>query len=156
MEIKNLIDSPKYIEEVSKKIWQEWQKNDINWLSLDDTIKRTKNIFKAKLACPTMLIALDWNILVGTVSLWISDISERQDLFPFVASLYIKSEYRKKWLAKKLLLEIEKVAKNNNWKELYLNDGSKINWFYEKMWFNFYEKDNYKWKEYLIYKKILK
>jgi hypothetical protein len=30
MKIKNLIDYPNYIEEVSEKIWFEWQKNNIN------------------------------------------------------------------------------------------------------------------------------
>jgi GNAT superfamily N-acetyltransferase len=123
---------------------------------LVDTIKRTKNIFNAKFACPTMLIALDWNIFIWTISLWISDIPERQDLFPFVASLYVKPEYRRRWVAKKLVQEIEKIARNNNWNELYLNDWSEIKWFYEKMWFSFYENDSYKWKNYLIYKKILK
>lgn len=70
---------------------------------MEDTIKRTKNIFKAKSWIPTMLIALKDDKFVWTVSLWISDIPERQDLFPFLASLFVKAEYRKQWVWRKLV-----------------------------------------------------
>jgi len=114
LQIKNLKDFPEYIEEVSNLLWKQWQKPN-NWLSLEDTIKRTKNIYKANNGYPSMLIALsDWD-LAGTVSLWISDIPERQDLFPFLAYLYVKEDYRQKWITKNLIQEIEKLAINNWW-----------------------------------------
>ena len=93
MEIVNLKDYPEYIEEVSYCLYKQWQEPN-NWLSLEDTIKRTKNIFKAKNWTPTILIALKNDEFVWTVSLWINDIPERQDLFPFLASLFVKEKYR--------------------------------------------------------------
>lgn len=154
LEIKDLKDFPEYIDEVSTLLWRQWQEPN-NGLSLDDTIKRTKNIYKANNACPSMLIALDNKILAWTASLWISDIPERQDLFPFLASLYVKNDYRQRWIAKSLVAEIEKLALLNWWKKLYLFDDSNIEWFYEKLWFSFYEEDTYKWYTYKIYKKEL-
>ena len=45
MQIVNLKDYSQYIEEVSYYLYKQWQEPN-NWLSLEDTIKRTKNIFK--------------------------------------------------------------------------------------------------------------
>lgn len=155
MEIYNLKDKKEYIEEVSSILWNQWQKWDECWLSLEDTIKRTKNIFKSNNWIPTILIALDWNKLIWTISLWINDINYRQDLFPFVASFYVKDDYRRRWVWKKLMLEIENIALKNNWETLYLNDSSWIDNLYEKFWYSFYEKDSYNWNYYKIYNKNL-
>ena len=155
MKIVNLLDYPNYIEEVAYLLYNQWQKNSENWLSLEDTIKRTKKIYNSKKWCPSILIALDNDMLCWTVSLWISDIPERQDLFPFLASLYVKPEYRKRWIATKLVFELEKLAKLKWWYEIYLYDDSNIKWFYDRLWYSFVEEDSYKWYIYKIYKKIL-
>ena len=154
MKIVNLKDYPEYIEEVSYYLYKQWQEPN-DWLSLEDTIKRTKNIFKAKKWIPTMLIALEDNIFVWTVSLWISDISERQDLFPFLASLFVKEEYRNQWVWRKLVQVIEQVAKQNGWDKLYLYDDSNIENLYVNYWYIFFEEETYKWYTYKIYFKKL-
>ena len=154
MKILNLKDHPEYIEEVSYLLYKQWQEPN-DWLSLEDTIKRTKNIFKAKNWIPTMLIAIENDKLLWTVSLWISDIPERQDLFPFLASLYVKKEFRNKWVWRKLVNNIEKIAKENWWNKLYLYDDSNIENLYTKYWYSFLEDDTYKWYTYKIYYKDL-
>lgn len=154
MEIVNLKDYPEYIEEVSYCLYKQWQEPN-NWLSLEDTIKRTKNIFKAKNWIPTILIALENNKFIWTVSLWISDISERQDLFPFLASLFVKTEYRNKWIWRELVKAIEKLAKQNWWNKIYLYDDSNIENLYIKYNYSFLEEDTYKWYTYKIYYKNL-
>jgi len=154
MQIVNLKNYPEFIEEVSYYLYKQWQE-PYNWLSLEDTIKRTKNIFKAKNWIPTMLIAIKDNIFLWTVSLWISDIPERQDLFPFLASLFVKEKYRNQWIWTNLVKEIEKIAKLNNWKTIYLYDDSNINNFYKNLGYSFLEEDTYKNYTYKIYYKNL-
>ena len=155
MKIINLIDHPEYIEDVSEILWKQWHYKKDRWLSLENIIKRTKEIFKSSNGLPTTLISLKWNILTWTISFIKSDISERKDLFPFVASFYVKKKYRWLWIWKQLIKSIENIAINNWWNELYLYDDSSIDKLYEKYWYSHLEDDKYNWYVYKIYKKEL-
>jgi len=153
MQIHNLLDKEEYIDEVSYLQWNEWHKNIKNWLSKEDIKKRVNTIYNSQKGIPSIFIAIENNILVGTISFWISDISERQDLFSFLASLIVKSKYRNRWIWKLLIQQVCSFAKKQGWDNIFLYDESNIPNFYKNNWFTFFSNDIWNNKRYLIYKK---
>lgn len=99
IEIVDLANEQKYIKDVSEWIWKEWSKE--NGAKLEDVIYRTKHSM-SKNDVPKMFIAKYNNEVIGVVSLWVNDLKSRQDLSPWMATLYVKEEYRNKGVGKKL------------------------------------------------------
>jgi len=115
--IVNLADDTKHIEEVSLWSWEEWSK--AGGKTLEEVVFRTRHsICKDKV--PQVYIAKLGEELVGTVSLWHNDLSSRQDLTPWLASLYIKKEYRGKGLGTLLQQKCIEVTKELGYNNLYL------------------------------------
>lgn len=86
---------------------------------LEDIIYRTKHSIKEK-EMPMMFIALKEDKVVGVVSLWNNDLTARQDLTPWMATLYIKSEYRNQGIGTILQNKSIEVARSLNYEYLYL------------------------------------
>jgi N-acetylglutamate synthase-like GNAT family acetyltransferase len=132
--VTNLADEPEFIEQVSVWLWEEWSKANGN--PLETTIYRTKHsICKGKI--PQMLIAKYKDELVGTVSLWHNDLTSRQDLTPWLATLYIKTEYRGKGIGTLLQEKCIEAARELGYKELYLITDHE----------NYYERSGWKFLE---------
>lgn len=89
--IVNLADAPEFLEEVSRWLWLEWAKAD--GYTLEEIIYRTKYASQ-KDTVPQTLVAVRDGKPVGVVSLWLNDLKTRQDLSPWMATLYVKDEYR--------------------------------------------------------------
>ena len=66
-----------------------------------------------------MFIAKCNNEAIGVVSLWVNDLKARQDLFPWMATLYVKEDYRNKGVGKKLQEISIEYAKQKNYSNLY-------------------------------------
>ena len=117
VEVLNLADEEKHIEQVSAWVWEEWSKQ--SGTKLEDIIYRTKHsICKGKV--PQVLIAKYKDELVGTVSIWHNDLTSRQDLTPWLAALYIKKEYRGKGIGTLLQDKVIEIVKELGYKSLYL------------------------------------
>jgi len=117
VQIINLADDIKHIEEVSFWVWEEWSRNSGS--TLDDVIYRTKHSI-CKDRVPQTYIAKLNDELIGTVSLWYNDLITRQDLTPWLASLYIKKEYRGMGIGTLLQNKIIEVAGDLRYENLYL------------------------------------
>ena len=89
--IVNLADAPEFLEEVSRWLWLEWAKAD--GYTLEEIVYRTKYASQ-KDTVPQTLVAVRDGKPVGVVSLWLNDLKTRQDLSPWMATLYVKDEYR--------------------------------------------------------------
>lgn len=145
MIIKKLEECPLLIIDVATIRWNEWYEWNKEWIVLSDIIEETKK-YSSKI-----FIALDnnesliwfWWIFKDS---WINKIVD----WLWLKSLYVKDEYRKKWVATKILEIIKKEVKNNN-DNIYLYDSSWIDWFYEKQWFKFIEKYSFNKNDYCIY-----
>ncbi len=134
IKIVNLKDNLKYLEEVSEWIWKEWSK--CHGASLDDIIYRSKHsIMENKI--PMMYIALYKDEVVGVVSLWNNDLTARQDLTPWMATLYIKEQYRKQGIGTLLQKKSIEVARFLKYEYLYLITDHVG--YYEKMGWEFLE-----------------
>ena len=138
MEIYNLLDKIKFLEEVAILEYNEWaedKENDkINRIS--KKISKIKNKLNDNNFCK--LILLNENKLVGFISIFPNDCDECIDLKPWYATMYVKKEYRGKGYSKILNEAILKEAKKRNYKEIYLR--TNLNNYYEKFGAKFIKK----------------
>ena len=117
IKVVNLADDTKYVEEVSTWAWEQWSK--ASGIKLEEIIYRTKHSL-CKDRVPQVLIAKLNDELVGTVSIWYNDLPARQDLTPWLATLYIKKEYRGKGLGTFMQKKCVELAKELGYKKIYL------------------------------------
>lgn len=69
---------------------------------------------------PLTFVALDGERPVGTVGLWRCDLVSRQDLFPWLAALYVDESYRGRGLSKRLQQVIIDCCRQRGDEDLYL------------------------------------
>lgn len=134
IEIINLIEEQEYLEEVSEWIWKEWDKE--HGAKLEDVVYRSKHSIN-KEGIPQMYIAKYKDEAIGVVSIWLNDLKARQDLFPWMATLYVKEEYRNMGIGKKLQQKCIEETTKMNYKNLYLITEHEN--YYEKMGWEFLE-----------------
>ena len=148
LKVFNLVDKQEYLEEVSKWIWEEWSKN--HNAKLEDIIYRSKHSLNRN-DIPQMYIALYKNEVVGVVSLWRNDLMSRQDLYPWMATLYVKDVFRNKGIGKILQEKSIDVIRKLGYPYLYLITHHEN--YYEKMGWTFLEEAPLNNGEYIkIYK----
>ena len=135
IEIIDLADNLQYLEEVSEWIWEEWSKN--HGYTLNDIIYRTKHSLH-KDDIPAMYIAKYKDEAIGVVSIWRNDLTSRQDLFPWMATLLVKEKYRNIGVGKKLQEMCINQSRSWGYEYLYLITDHEN--YYEKMGWNFVEK----------------
>lgn len=134
IEIINLIEEQEYLEEVSEWIWKEWDKQ--HGSKLENVVYRSKHSIN-KESIPQMYIAKYKEEVVGVVAIWLNDLKARQDLFPWMATLYVKEEFRNMGIGKKLQKKCIEETKKLNYKNLYLITEHEN--YYEKMGWEFLE-----------------
>lgn len=135
IEIYNLLDKTEYLEEVSKWIWKEWSLE--KGAKLEDIIYRSNHSLNKK-DVPSMYIAVCKKEVIGVVSLWRNDLTSRQDLYPWMATLYVKESFRNRGIGKQLQEKSIQIAKELGYSYLYLITDH-IN-YYEKFGWTFLEK----------------
>lgn len=115
--IVNLLDDKKHLEEVSEWIWREWPMK--KGAKKEDIIYRSKHSLSYD-EVPQMYIAKYKDEVIGVVSIWRNDLMSRQDLYPWMATLYIKPEYRNMGVGKKLQEKCIEQCRKMNFDNLYL------------------------------------
>jgi len=81
-------------------------------------------------ALPITFIAAEGEMLLGTVGLWRCDLISRQDLYPWMAALYVAPEARGRGLAGKLQQHVIGYARTQGYSELFLYSACRD--FYER------------------------
>lgn len=115
--IQNLADVPQWVEEVSYCQYKEWgiAKGD----TLDGVIYRTKHAM-VKTDIAQTFVATYQDQFLGTVALWRNDLCSRQDLYPWMACLYVKEEFRHYGIGTLLQNKVMEVAKQLGYSHIYL------------------------------------
>ena len=127
----------KYIKEISDYCFNEWKHEclKINIKNSDEyEIDLRENYLKDD-NIPLCLIATYNNILIGSVELVLNDLENYDKYNPWIASLYIKFEYRNLGIGSKLISEIKNKSKKNNIEKLYLWCKNNNKKFYENLGF---------------------
>ena len=115
MNIKLLRDCVKYKEQV------------IDWLNKEFGCETSYRFYKELIEhsmeedkLPITFVAIENEILVGTVSLWRGDLLSRQDLYPWLSALVVNPNYRNQKIGQKLQQFIEEYCRNKNYEQIYL------------------------------------
>ena len=75
-------------------------------------------------------MAVEGERLLGTVGLWRCDLISRQDLYPWMAALYVAPEARGRGLAGKLQQHVIEYTRTQGYAELFLYSACRD--FYER------------------------
>ncbi len=132
LEIYNLAEKKQYLDLVTKWLWEEWGKDKSYEYA---QYQMRHNVREDRI--PMTFIALADGQPVGSVSLWLNDLRCRQDLSPWLASLFVVKEMRNKGVGQKLQERAELETKKLNYPQLYLftqHEG-----YYEKSGWDFLE-----------------
>jgi N-acetylglutamate synthase-like GNAT family acetyltransferase len=118
MYIDYLYNHPEYIKIVSSWIHSEFVVKAKGSLNLEKVAEYFSNTNIESF--PITLIAIIDNECIGTVSIFQNDLKTRKDLIPWLASLYVNSDYRGQGIGEMLINQVKKVVKGLGFKSLYL------------------------------------
>jgi predicted N-acetyltransferase YhbS len=116
---------PQYAGQVTDWIWQAFGTPDSRdfFASIVATSQREGQL-------PLTFVAVEGHKLVGTVGLWRCDLISRQDLYPWLAALYIDEKQRGRGLGAKLQQHVIEHARTLGYPQLYLYSACKD--YYER------------------------
>ena len=132
MKIVYLRDYPEYVVTV------------VDWLYNEFVIKEGKCKDKSKIRdffnntnydkFPISYIAIEGKVCLGTVSIFENDLKPRQDLSPWLGSLYVNEKHRGKGIAAKLIDKVLEKVNEMGYKEIYLRTEHTADYYKKKNW----------------------
>lgn len=125
MKIVPLYQAPHHAEQVTEWLWQAFGSQESRgfFASIVAASQRESEM-------PLTFIALEGEKMVGTVGLWRCDLISRQDLWPWLAALYIDESHRGKGLGEILQRHVVAYARQLGFESLYLYSACKT--YYER------------------------
>ncbi|EJF30849.1 MULTISPECIES: GNAT family N-acetyltransferase [Enterobacteriaceae] len=125
MKIVPLYQAPQHVEQVTEWLWQAFGSQESRgfFASIVAASQREGEM-------PLTFIALEGEKMVGTVGLWRCDLISRQDLWPWLAALYIDESQRGKGLGEILQRHVVEYARQLGFESLYLYSACKT--YYER------------------------
>ena len=111
-----LADVPQYLPVVAYWNYREWHAGK---RSFDEIIRRYQERLNYA-EIPVTLVAVEDTMPVGSVSLKMGDLQERDDLDPWLASLYVVADYRGRGIGSALLQAAQGTARAAGVARLYL------------------------------------
>lgn len=79
-------------------------------------------------------VALDEERAVGTATLDFEDLPPRDDLTPWLASVYVLPEFRAQGLGATLVAAVAKEARTKGFKQLYLHTSDRVAFYAKRGW----------------------
>ncbi len=134
MKIVPLSDHPEFAETCAAWSFGEWG-SQILGCKIEDSINRYQNTAKnMERNLPKTWVAVISDLPAGMISLKENDHEDHKDLAPWLASVYVHTDYREQGIASNLCNHVIKQAKKDGWDKLYLftHTASKL---YEKIGF---------------------
>ena len=141
MEIKYLADCPQHLHEVSNWLYEEWGAWYEN-SSREKRLNKLKNKLNKK-EVPTVFVTVIDETPVGTASLVKYDMQTKENLTPWLASVYVKKEFRRRGIGSQLVQRVTKEARDIGFEEIYLFTPDKKDFYLNLNW-KFYRKGVHK------------
>ncbi|MCU0389931.1 MAG: GNAT family N-acetyltransferase [Thermoflexibacter sp.] len=126
MNIIEISERTDLIDKVVDYFWKCWG-NDNNFKFYQDCIL---NSLEKEKKLPKFYIVLNKNEIIASYALLTNDIISRQDLYPWLACLFVNPKHRNKGIAEQLLIHGLQETKNKGFDRLYLS--SDLENFYER------------------------
>ncbi|MCP4230028.1 MAG: GNAT family N-acetyltransferase [bacterium] len=119
MRIEYLADYPQHLRQLAEWHHTEWSKYNPG-----DTVEKRVERMQAHLGkrqVPTTFVALDGGVLMGSACILEQDMHEgRLDLTPWLASVYVSPDFRKRGVGSALVARVEEEARALGVETLYL------------------------------------
>ena len=126
MKIVEIQQRPELFDKSVGVFWGEWG-NEKNYKFYEDAMRQscltTDEI-------PRFYIALENESIIGTYALIRNDLNSRQDLFPWLACLFVDPEHQGKRIGSQLLQHARQEAAKKGFEKLYLS--TDLEGYYEK------------------------
>lgn len=126
MTILPLYAAPQFAPQVTDWLWQAFGGETLPRQFFASIVQHSQTAE----ALPLTFIAVEGEQLLGTIGLWRCDLISRQDLFPWLAALYVAPAARGQGLAGKLQRHVIDYARRAGFRELYLYSACRD--FYER------------------------
>ncbi|MEX0741035.1 MAG: GNAT family N-acetyltransferase [Pseudohongiella sp.] len=118
MQISTLKDKPHYLLPLAQWHHAEWSYLNPE-RSLDERIEEMQEDLEGKVI-PTTFVAEDDGELLGSACVLADDMSSHPELSPWLASVYVATQHRKKGIGSVLVKQVMQHAQDNGIKRLYL------------------------------------
>lgn len=126
MIIQSLHAAPQHASRVTEWLWQAFGGETLPQAFFASIVEHSQTPG----ALPITFVAVEGERLLGTVGLWRCDLISRQDLYPWMAALYVAPEARGQGLAGKLQQHVIGYARAQGYTELFLYSACRD--FYER------------------------
>lgn len=126
VEIYELKDKVEYFEKAVQLFWQQWG-TESNFNFYHDCMLHSINTDSE---LPSFYIAIQNESIIGTYALLRNDLISRQDLFPWLACLYVSPEHRGLKMGSLFLKHALEETRNKGHNKLYLC--TDMDGYYEK------------------------
>jgi N-acetylglutamate synthase-like GNAT family acetyltransferase len=147
--VKYLADVPEAIPVIAR-----WLYDEFHYLIPERPIDYVIESLNTRLnynKIPLSIIALKEHEIIGTVSLKMTDMDIRDNLTPWLASLFVNNEYRHNGVGTFLVKSVQEIAKQIGIKELFLYTPNSWD-FYKKIGWTIIERLEYKSRDVVIMK----
>ena len=132
VKIKELSEETDLLDKAIHVFWSQWG-SDGNYPFYADCMKHSLN---NNTDLPKFYIAMIEDKIIGTYALLRNDLISRQDIYPWLACLYVKKEYRGKEIGKMMLEHAVTEASKKNFNSIYLS--TDLEGYYEKYGWSFF------------------
>jgi predicted N-acetyltransferase YhbS len=150
MQIRHLADCPAAIPQIARWLYDEWGR-----LLPGASVERGISLLQERIhrdRVPLTLVATEGESVVGTVSLIDCDMDTRADLLPWLASLYVQPDHRRRGIGASLVGAVVIEARRLGIDTLFLfTDSSQA--LYAKLGWLKMESCIYKQRDVVIMKK---
>lgn len=126
VKILPLYDAPQFAEPVTDRLWHAFGGNTLPREFFASIVAHSQKPEQL----PVTFVGVEGDKLLGTVGLWRCDLISRQDLFPWMAALYIEPEARGQGLAGLLQQHVIRYASGRGYSRLHLYSACRD--FYER------------------------
>jgi predicted N-acetyltransferase YhbS len=132
LRIAFLCDHPEHIDSIAKWLFTEWGQYKPD-TTLDTVAARLRRYLN-KDNIPITIIAFAGGTIVGTATLRQSDLRERKNLKPWMASVYVDADHRNKGVGSELVTSIERIATFLGFQRIYLYTPDRQSFYSRLSW----------------------